>query len=65
MCPVTRFRSLFPPIILSGRPAGGEPKILGPGMSELPVRKYVNVWIKKRKNRVGQGGKQDFSYTLQ
>jgi len=34
-------------------------------MTDLPVRKHIKVWIKKRKNRVRQGGKQGFSYTLQ
>jgi integrase len=35
-------------------------------VSELPVRKYVKVWIKKRKNRKRQGEKkQTVSYTLQ
>jgi integrase len=34
-------------------------------VSGLPVRKYVKVWIKRRKNRVRQGGTRGFSYTLQ
>src|SRR5262249_20409527 len=33
---------------------------------ELPVRKWVKVWIKKRKNRIRQGGGEPtVSYTLQ
>jgi integrase len=34
-------------------------------MSNLPVRKFVKVWIKHRKNRVQQTGDQRVSYTLQ
>src|SRR4051794_23116331 len=34
-------------------------------MSDMPVRKYINVWVKKRKNRKGTQRKETFSYTLQ
>jgi integrase len=38
----------------------------GCAVDELPVRKWVKVWIKKRKNRVRQGGGEpSVSYTLQ
>lgn len=33
-------------------------------MPEMPVRKYVPVWLKRRKNRVRQDGSQKVSYTL-
>src|SRR5437016_3622359 len=34
-------------------------------MSELSVRKYIKVWLKRRKNRVRADGSQKVSYTLQ
>jgi len=34
-------------------------------MSGFPVRKYVKVWIKRRKNRLREDGSRRISYTLQ
>ena len=33
--------------------------------SELPLRKYIKVWIKKRANNTRNNGTKTFSYTLE